>query len=158
MSTTPPTNSTQQDLQTIIDRVAEESLGEPIERVRERVVESLRDNGFVPPSRSWVDAVAREAVHGNAYALNLETLVGHELTSAYARQLEDAPAQFAVPPPQPSVNQEMSGPPNGTRPTPPKKQSKRAAARLLCAVAGAFLILAWQRRHKARPRSGTADG
>lgn len=157
-SNEPPGRSAQ-TLQGVIDRVAEQSAGQPISMVRRQVVKALRDNGFTPPSESWVDSVAREAVHGRAYAVSMETLVGHDLSTAQDKQLEDAPAVLPV--------ASLTTPAAPVSPLPatavevPSRdvRSTRPTAWLLLALAGAVLVIVGYRRsHGARHTSEDADG
>jgi hypothetical protein len=154
-SSDPPGRSAQ-TLQDVIVRVAEQSAGQPISVVRDRVVQALRDNGFTAPSKSWVDAVAREAVHGQAYAVSLETLAGHALATAEDKRLEDAPADLPV------TSATAAGPErtlstSGAEVPPRDAGSTRSRTRLLLALAVVVVGIAVYRRRGSRRTSGDAD-
>ena len=59
-----------EELQRIIDELARRGEGRSIAAARAELAVRLQEGGLAPPSESWLDAVAREAVHGRSYVLD----------------------------------------------------------------------------------------
>jgi fatty-acid peroxygenase len=142
-----------EELQLLIDRLAERSEGRPIDEVRVEVRRLVAEAGQPAPSESWVDAVTREAVHGRAYVVTLEARGGAPVGNSATAHLESAPARLTVLPAQP----------------PAAETSERNAARhrsdlvstgdlvvlgMTAAVAGLAVLRGWRARRRERSAGG----
>jgi fatty-acid peroxygenase len=94
-----------EELQLLIDRLAERSTGRPIDEVRAEVRRLVAEAGQPAPTESWVDAVTREAVHGRAYVVTLEASGGAPVGGSATAHLESAPARLTVLPAQPPATE-----------------------------------------------------
>lgn len=92
---TPDAASARQlELQSLVQELATSAVGAPIDAVRARLAAELHRHAFAVPSESWLDAVAREAVHGNVYAVSTETLSDLEDVHPEERLTKSAPAKL----------------------------------------------------------------
>jgi fatty-acid peroxygenase len=140
-----------EQLQLLIDRLAERSEGRPIADVRVEVRRLVEQSGQPVPSESWIDAVTREAVHGRAYVVTLEASGGAPVGNSATAHLESAPARLTVLPPQPPAP-----------PAPPAGRSGRDRRELVSTgdlvvvgatvlAAGLAVLKGWRARRRGRP-------
>ena len=164
----------QDRLREIIDHLARHSAGASIATARAELSARLHEADIAVPSESWLDAVAREAVHGRSYVLNAEASEIEQVDDpALAAALEEAPALLDIEPAASgrstgsSDERQSRGPEaNASRQIPPRLDDATARhisngrayaspAALLCVLAAAVLIWVWGRRHRQRPVDGS---
>jgi len=131
----------QRALQALIDEVASSAQGAPIASVRALLVRELRAHEFAIPSDSWVDAVAREAVHGHVYAVSHESLDGAVAAPAENRELGDAPAQLPIA--STERPNEPYQPPLAERSGGLREQSRGRRGRMRFRIAATALFAIW---------------
>ncbi len=162
----------QERLRRIIDDVARHSAHRSIGTTRSELAARLSEAGIAVPSESWLDALAREAVHGRSYILDTEASeTEQEDDPALARALEEAPANLAAeiitgPGAAPSTagpSEHMRAGQEGTPPPPDVvRRARTSRARTIALIAAGVLVAVslWRRRARRsrRPRPGGESG
>lgn len=167
----------------MISSVASRSRGRSMEEAADRLRVELTMAGLHPPTTTWLDAVAREAVLGHSYVVSTDADLVDRTVEREA--LEDAPAELAISAPtgdQTSTVQSLppwtaqpedngSGPPSsdfigtsavGTGSSRPRSTlpCRRASlmALLGCLITGAFVLLKVVRHRRwSRQPAGSSD-
>jgi hypothetical protein len=133
------------ELQAIIVELVRHGCNRSIATTRAELAARLREAGIAIPSASWLDAVAREAMHGTVYVLNAEhSPVEVTDDPAVSKALSEAPADLAVS--HPTLQQPRTSEPLAASQTEVSRRSRFAALRrgdlVALAVVGAAVVFA----------------
>jgi hypothetical protein len=143
------------ELQAIIVELARHGGARSIATTRAELAARLDEAGIPVPSTSWLDAVAREAMHGRVYVLDAEHSPVEETDDpALSEALSEAPAELPIPRAIAQQPQASTTPEAGSEPRVSRSRfaalSRGEVAALV--VVGAAVVLAVAQRLRSRGR------
>jgi hypothetical protein len=145
-------------VQDAVDRVAAKDAPRSLPDIMDRLVEELDRVGLQPPSRTWLDSVARDLAAGRRYVVSLEGLGRPDRPPGGHEEEYDAPADLSVVAPEDSDRRADA---EARAPEVDRAAVRREAlprlAVLLAALAG-YVLIARRRYRRTGKRATTARG